>query len=61
MLKAKSGRTQTWLPSQVAYGVDTSDPDPQNWRPFGDLFEAESTTREGSTPSVKSKVGPPAQ
>jgi hypothetical protein len=39
MLRGKPGKTQSWLPNQVAYGVDTSDPDPKNWKPFGDELE----------------------
>lgn len=33
--KPKAG--QKWLPTQVLYGVDTSDPDPNNWKAFGQL------------------------
>lgn len=39
MLRSKQGRSQNWLPSQVEYGVDCSDPDPSNWKPFGTRAE----------------------
>lgn len=28
-----------WLPSQVAYGIDCSDPDPSQWKAFGYLHD----------------------
>lgn len=40
-LKAKSGRPMSWLPSQVVYGVDCSDTNPDNWKPFGTHVDQE--------------------
>lgn len=61
MLKAKAGKAQNWLPSQVAYGVDTSDPDPANWKPFGYLAdEADEAAAAASAPKA-STAGQPKQ
>jgi hypothetical protein len=46
MLRSKQGKAQTWMANQVVYGVDTSDPDPNNWKPFGQLAEEESAKSE---------------
>jgi len=40
-LQNKPRATAAWLPTQVEYGMDCSDPDPANWRPFGRLHEAQ--------------------
>jgi len=46
MLQPKPKAGQKWLPNQVLVGMDTSDPDPQKWFPFGELVEAEKTKTE---------------
>lgn len=38
-LKGKPTKAQRWLPSQVLYGMDVSDPDPANWKPFGQIAD----------------------
>lgn len=35
MLRNKPGKSHAWLPSQVAYGVDTTERDPSKRVPFG--------------------------
>lgn len=39
MLRGKPRGTTNWLPSQVAYGIDTSDENPEKWAHFGDMAE----------------------
>jgi len=50
-LKGKSRGTNAWLPTQVEYGIDCSDPDPAKWKPFG---------REAENFKPKFSKGPPA-
>lgn len=38
-LSPKPKKAHAWLPSQVVYGMDCSDPDPANWKPFGEAAE----------------------
>lgn len=38
-LTPKPKKAMAWLPTQVAYGMDVSDPDPANWYAFGELHE----------------------
>lgn len=55
MLKNKPGKSAAWLPSQVAYGIDTSDPDPSRWSKFGRLHEeavAAQASKHGSPKPV---------
>lgn len=54
-MKGKPRAAQNWLPNQVAFGVDTSDPEPANWKPFGDaqLVQAESSKVKAPMPGVK--------
>jgi len=40
-MKGKAGKTQNWLPTQVAWGMDTSAEDPKDWKGFGTHFEAQ--------------------
>lgn len=54
MLKGKARRAQNWLPNQVAYGIDTSDADPEKWVPFGDMAE---TASEEPAPSEGALAG----
>lgn len=39
MLTAKRGKSSSWLPTQVAYGIDCSSDDPSKWQPFGEIHE----------------------
>lgn len=59
MLRPKPRGSVAWLPSQVVYGVDTSDPNPANWTPFGE--HAEVMEAAALRKAVGAKVGPPAQ
>lgn len=34
-MRGKPKAAGSWLPNQVAYGMDCSDIDPANWKPFG--------------------------
>lgn len=54
-MKGKQGKTQNWLPSQVTYGVDCSDPDPANWKAFGTEVSAadELAADDASVPAAK--------
>jgi hypothetical protein len=38
-LKSKPNKAQAWLPNQVVYGIDCSDPDPEKWAAFGEQAE----------------------
>lgn len=59
-MKNKARKTTPWLSTQVAYGMDCSDPEPSNWRPFGavaDELQARAKAAEQKT-AVKG-VQPP--
>lgn len=62
MLRSKQGRTQTWLPTQVQYGMDTSDIDPAKWKPFGALVDQLEVdkARQSTKAELKVSVGSPA-
>jgi len=53
----KSQKAQAWLPTQVAYGMDTSDPDPANWKPFGLAHEQEQAQKAKAAPKTEPKPG----
>lgn len=38
-LTPKPKKASAWISSQVVYGMDCSDPDPANWKPFGSAVE----------------------
>lgn len=61
MLKGKAYSAQRWLPSQVAYGMDCSDPDPEKWHPFGDSVDQQATRGTRPTATAAAKAGQPAQ
>jgi len=44
-LRGKPRGSNNWLPTQVAFGIDCSDPDPENWTTFGS--EAEEAKAKG--------------
>lgn len=56
MLKGKARATQNWLPNQVVYGMDTSDSDPKNWKPFGSAVDAEPTPAQEPRAARASKA-----
>lgn len=47
-MKSKPKRATAWLPNQVTYGMDVSDPDPKNWFPFGEIPEREQSQATGA-------------
>lgn len=55
MLRPKPRSGSSWLPSQVVYGMDTSDSDPSNWTPFGDEHDKAEAKKvqSASAPAVK--------
>lgn len=61
MLKGKNRAAQTWLPTQVLSGMDVSDPDPANWRPFGTEHEAAQELAKHEASKSSSKSGLPGQ
>jgi hypothetical protein len=50
-LTGKPRGAMNWLPSQVAYGVDCSDPNPEKWTVFG------AAASETTLPSVSPAPG----
>lgn len=46
----KRRKVQSWLPNQVAYGVDVSDNSPENWFAFGDEAEDADPSAKGWLP-----------
>jgi len=56
MLQSKQGKAQRWISTQVLYGVDTSDPEPANWKPFGELAEKYAAAAESKKPKAESKT-----
>lgn len=63
-LSGKPQRSSSWLPTQVMYGIDCSDPEPANWKPFGQLHEklqAEAARTSLKSASKESAAQPPAR
>lgn len=60
-MKGKPQRTQNWLPTQVLYGMDCSDPEPKNWRAFGELAEQATARAASSNLKDGGKSGLPLQ
>lgn len=54
MLRGKPGKAANWLPTQVFYGIDTSDPEPERWQPFGSIYEQQREVEKHA--AVKSGV-----
>lgn len=51
-LRPKARGATSWLPNQVAYGIDCSDPEPANWKPFGyQVDEAQVDEHDGTRPA----------
>lgn len=59
--KGKPRSSWNWLPNQVAYGVDCSDPEPKNWKPFGSLVDDQQAAASKQKPSAAVSTGLPAQ
>ena len=57
MLQSKQGKAQRWISTQVAYGMDTSDPEPANWKPFGYLAEQAAAKAAEKSPKSDGKTG----
>lgn len=55
-LQPKFGKRQSWLPNQVDYGIDCSDPDPANWKPFGHRVAEVEASAEKPKKSADSKA-----
>lgn len=55
-MKGKPKRAQSWLPNQVAYGIDCSDPEPKNWKPFGELVPDPKATSAKDAPRALPKA-----
>lgn len=60
-LQAKRGKPMNWLPNQVDYGMDCSDPDPANWKPFGQAVDQEAAAAAKKPQSSAVKAGQPGQ
>lgn len=60
-LTPKPKKSSAWIPSQVIYGMDVSDPDPANWRPFGEEHERVQLAAAAAKQAGASKPGQPAQ
>jgi hypothetical protein len=56
-LKGKPKASQSWLPNQVTYGMDCSDPDPAKWKPFGTEVEAAASTSNKASPRPPAQAG----
>lgn len=60
-LKPKATKSAAWLPTQVAYGVDCSDPEPKNWKPFGELVDQQQTAAAKAKGAAAAKGDLPGQ
>lgn len=60
-LTPKPKKSSSWLPSQVVYGMDCSDDDPANWKPFGEHYEREASAAAAVKATSTSKPGQPVQ
>lgn len=56
-LTPKPKTPMAWLPTQVRYGIDTSDPEPANWKPFGELAEQQSAKHDQAAANRIAKAG----
>lgn len=65
-LKGKPSASQSWLPTQVSYGIDCSDPDPERWTSFGSVDDsekaraAEKADKHGAKSDHRLQPGPTA-
>jgi len=55
-LAPKPKQAQAWIPSQVTYGVDCSDPDPEKWIAFGSEHEKGQAETAKHTSKVKNET-----
>lgn len=60
-LTPKPKTATAWLPTQVYYGMDCSDEDPKNWKPFGQAAEQLATKTTKSAQQADGKIGPQPQ
>jgi len=54
-LGGKAKKAANWLSTQVEYGVDTSDADPKNWKPFGRVVESQAAAQAKKPPAPNNK------
>lgn len=57
----KSRQAASWLPTQVAYGIDCSDEDPSKWTHFGHVFESQQAEQAKHDAKAAKASGPPTQ
>jgi len=55
-LTPKPKKSQAWIPSQVDYGIDCSDPDPEKWTAFGAKAEELLVKTTSKTTKADSKT-----
>lgn len=60
-MKNKPGKSYAWLPSQVQYGMDVSDPDPAKWQPFGEYHDRQLADKAAAAKNGKQRSDPPEQ
>jgi len=53
-LTPKPKQAGAWLPSQVDYGIDCSDPDPKNWTAFGKYHDQLEAQQQADKPKKNS-------
>jgi len=54
-LTPKPKASATWMSNQVLYGIDTSDPDPKNWKAFGLVAEQAEAEKAKKSPKAADK------
>jgi len=52
----KAGKRAAWISTQVAYGMDCSDPEPKNWKPFGYAYDQAVTANDKKKPESSNKT-----
>lgn len=60
-LLPKAKKATSWLPNQVAYGIDCSDPEPANWKPFGYQVDQAQEAAKHSARARDAKIDPQEQ
>ena len=55
-LTPKPKKSQAWIGSQVDYGIDCSDPDPEKWTKFGAKAEEIEKASGSSSSGSKDKA-----
>lgn len=59
-LQPKPKRSTSWLPNQVAVGMDCSDPEPKNWKMFGYAVDQARPATASKPQQPAAKSDPPA-